>query len=74
MDHKKGKKQYMPTKKEIEMGAGFFLGEERVKQEWKEGHEGNGNKSHYIQVWNCPRVFEEGISIKTNNLYYLMGK
>lgn len=32
------------------MGAGFFLGEERVKQKWKEGHEGNGNKRHYIQV------------------------
>lgn len=48
---KKRKKQYTPTKKkEIEMGAGFFLGEERVKQKWKEGHEGNGNKRHYIQV------------------------
>lgn len=34
------------------MGAGFFFfsGEEGVKQEWKEDHEGSGNKRLYTSM------------------------
>lgn len=48
---KKGKKNNIYQQKRDRNGSKiYFLGEERVKQEWKEGREDNTNKRHYIQV------------------------